>query len=79
MIVFDLSGVYFTNGMKKAAQSLNKEFGLSEKQVIEVLEGEFAADYREGKENPSDFWKRAKNKWKINDVKKAKQIFFFIL
>ena len=48
-IIFDLGGVYFTNGTKIFTDVLNKKYGISEEKLKEVLQGKLGSEYRTGK------------------------------
>jgi len=76
IVVFDLSGVVFNNGLKIAVAKISKEFNL-DSQIIEfVLNGSFAEKYRTGLIEPEEFWQKTKNYLKVNDIEKIKKIFF---
>jgi HAD superfamily hydrolase (TIGR01509 family) len=76
IVVFDLSGVFFNNGLKVAVQSISREFSLDPKTLEYVLNGDFAARYRKGLTQPGEFWARAKEYLGIDDIERVKEIFF---
>jgi putative hydrolase of the HAD superfamily len=58
-VVFDLSGVLFTNGLRRGAERIAPRFGLDRKRLEEVLNGSFSNDYRLGLISPDRFWREA--------------------
>jgi len=56
-IIFDLGGVYFTDGMKEVTNRMHKEYGIPKEKAHDVLEGPLASNYRMGKIDPHLFWK----------------------
>lgn len=59
-VIFDLGGVYFTDGTKRAIEIISKRWGLDEKLVADVFKGEIGTAYRESKISHEDFWRKAK-------------------
>lgn len=57
-IIFDLGGVYFTDGTKQAARKIAKKFGLDEDVVAKSLTAKSEAGrlYRRGEISYQDFW-----------------------
>ena len=66
-VIFDLGGVYFTDGVKKLRKVLSSKYNITEESAREVLEGRLGTDYRIGKITPEEFWAGAKKTWKINE------------
>jgi putative hydrolase of the HAD superfamily len=65
-IIFDLGGVYFTDGTKNAIIRISNNYHLPEEKVKEVLKGELGAQYRTGAITEQQFWQKAKKIWNIN-------------
>ncbi len=76
IVAFDLSGVFFNNGMKVAVAGISSRHGLKPKDVEFVLDGSFARKYRTGLESPEAYWRRAKERLKAEDIGKIRDIFF---
>ena len=76
LLVFDLSGVFFNNGLKVAVKKISNDFNLDPKTVELVLNGSFAEKYRQGLVNSKEFWANAKEYLKVSDIEKIKRIFF---
>jgi len=76
ILVFDLSGVYFNNGLKVAVKKISEGFNLNPETVEFVLNGSFAEKYRTGLIDSEEFWKNAKKYLKVNNIEKIKKIFF---
>ena len=78
IILFDLSGVFFNNGLKLAIKQVEERFGISEDIMKYVLNGEFAIEYRTGLIEPEDFWYRVSDylDLDIEDVEIIREIFF---
>ncbi len=76
MIVFDLSGVFFNNGLKEAIRRISEEYQLEPKIIEFVLNGSFAEKYRIGTIGLAKFWKNAKEYLKVEDIEGIKKIFF---
>lgn len=56
LIVFDLSGVVFTNGKLIAAKKLSDIFKVSKSRVLGLLEDEIATNYYLGIISPNEYW-----------------------
>lgn len=76
ILVFDLSGVFFNNGLKVAIKKISDGLSLSPETVEFVLNGSFAEKYRTGLVESEYFWKNAKSYLKVDDIGKIRQIFF---
>ncbi len=65
--IFDLSGVYFTDGRKIGTERISKKYKLPLESVEQVLRTgtELGGLYRRGKITAEEFWKRAVKFWKI--------------
>ncbi|MBI4162305.1 MAG: hypothetical protein HY513_01370 [Candidatus Aenigmarchaeota archaeon] len=65
-IIFDLGGVYFTEGTRRATKAISAEFNVPEKKVCQFIsKSKEATDYRIGKITADEFWSRAKIFWNI--------------
>ena len=65
-VIFDLGGVYFTDGTKRAIDVISSNYHVSEEKVKEVLKGELGTKYRIGAVTAGEFWKKAKRYWGID-------------
>ena len=76
-VIFDLGGVYFTDGTKIAIEKISKKYNLSFKSVQEILKtgSELSKLYRKGEITFKEFWDKVKNLLKIKaDNKELNQI-----
>lgn len=64
-IIFDLGGVYFTDGTRIAIANLASRFKLPAKRVEHCLTGTLGRDYRLGHLSGEEFWRRARAQWHI--------------
>lgn len=64
-VIFDLGGVYFTDGAKSFITKMKKLKGISEEDVIAVIGGELGKQYRTSEISPQEFWKSAKALWNL--------------
>ncbi|OGY84540.1 MAG: hypothetical protein A3F54_05540 [Candidatus Kerfeldbacteria bacterium RIFCSPHIGHO2_12_FULL_48_17] len=64
-LIFDLGGVYFTDGAATAIKSIAATYSLTEAQVTEVIKGDLGTQYRIGAITPDEFWQRATAAWNI--------------
>lgn len=78
IVVFDLSGVFFNEGLSVAVQTIAKKFNLDSADVEFVLNGDFAKEYRTGLITTEEFWQKAATHWQFNDdqIKEIQFIFF---
>lgn len=58
-IIFDLGGVYFTDGTKQAIQKIGEKFHKDEETVARIFNGELGTKYRKGEISFSEFWNEA--------------------
>lgn len=65
-VIFDLGGVYFTDGTKNAIELISQKYNISEQKIKDVLKGELGTKYRIGTISSDEFWKQAKEYWNIN-------------
>ncbi len=57
-VIFDLGGVYFTNGTTLAIRKFSKVLGVPEKKLLQLfnpMDG-YALEYRTGRMSRDDFW-----------------------
>jgi len=59
-VIFDLGGVYFTDGTKGAIDIISKRWNLDSKLVADVFKGKIGTAYRESQISHEEFWKQAK-------------------
>jgi epoxide hydrolase-like predicted phosphatase len=72
-IIFDLSGVLFTEGLKKFAREVcEKHSDLNYDEFLaDFVSGEIGTLYRIGKINADQFWEKMIDKYKISEDKKV--------
>ena len=75
-LIFDLSGVFFNDGLKAAVGNISQKYKLNPKDVEFVLNGSFAEEYRTGLIPPEDFWNNAKGFLGVEDIEDVRRIFF---
>lgn len=59
-IIFDLGGVYFTDGTKGAINTISKRWNLDSSIVADVFKGKIGTAYRESRISHEEFWRQAK-------------------
>jgi len=64
-IIFDLGGVYFSDGTRRAIDTIAARYGIERQAVAGFLNGEAAASYRTGRLTVDQFWQRAAALWNI--------------
>lgn len=64
-IIFDLGGVYFTDGTKQAIEVISEKYNLDPEKVKAVLKGELGTKYRIDEITADTFWEEAKKYWNI--------------
>lgn len=65
-VIFDLGGVYFTDGAKHFVRQMKEHYGISEEKTIGIIGGKLGKQYRTAEITPSDFWSTAKSSWGLN-------------
>jgi len=65
-VIFDLGGVYFTNGTRAAIDAIAAEYNIGKKAVADILNGTAGDQYRVGKLSAGQFWLQAKTSWNID-------------
>lgn len=66
--IFDLGGVYFTDGTAIAISVIKKNFSIDEMRIKCVFYGELGIAYRENKITHEMFWESAVKKWRLGNV-----------
>ncbi len=66
-IIFDLGGVYFTDGTLRAIKKISRKYNIGISEVQEALgaSSELGLSYRKGEISFSEFWDKAKSMLKI--------------
>ena len=64
-VIFDLGGVYFSDGTRRAIDAIAARFGIERQAVAGFLNGEAAASYRTGRLTADQFWQQAAALWHI--------------
>lgn len=65
-IVFDLGGVYFTDGTRLAIDTIAKRYDIAPAKVKHCLSGTLGCSYRTGHLDAQAFWEQAKRYWDID-------------
>ena len=68
IIIFDLSGVLFTNGLKIGVEIIHQKYKLNKDDLVELLNGQNSEDYRTGKQSSKDFWQNIQDQLFLTDV-----------
>ena len=66
-LIFDLGGVFFTDGTDRAINVISERYSIDKKAVTEIFHGETGTMYRENKISMQMFWEIAKEKWRIEN------------
>ena len=64
-VIFDLGGVYFSDGTRQAIDKITAGYGVDRQAVAGFLNGEAGASYRTGRITVDQFWQQATTLWKI--------------
>lgn len=64
-VIFDLGGVYFTDGTKRAIEIISSKYNIPDEKVKHVLNGDLGTKYRIGNITAKEFWRQAKEFWGI--------------
>lgn len=59
-VIFDLGGVYFTDGTKRAIDIISQRWNLEQSKVADVFKGKIGTAYRESQISHEEFWRQAK-------------------
>ncbi len=59
-IIFDLGGVYFTDGTQRAINIISDKYNLDKNAVSDVFKGEIGTKYRKSEISHEEFWNLAK-------------------
>ena len=65
-VIFDLGGVYFTDGTKGAIKTISERWNLDPNVVADVFKGKIGTAYRENQITHEEFWKQAKETLSID-------------
>jgi HAD superfamily hydrolase (TIGR01509 family) len=65
-VVFDLGGVYFTDGFRSAINKFHRRFGIPAKRLKKELVGGIGKDYCTGRISRRVFWKRFQKTFKLS-------------
>jgi putative hydrolase of the HAD superfamily len=76
VLIFDLSGVFFNDGLTSAVQKISQKYNLDPSLIESTLNGEFAKEYRTGLISSADFWQKAKTHLSVDDIDTMRSIFF---
>ncbi len=76
-IIFDIGGVYFSDGTRIAIDAISAEYRIDRNLVEAIINGEPGKQYRMGKISAEQFWRRAKTTWEIEvSSEKLSQIWY---
>jgi len=67
-VIFDLGGVYFTDGTERAISIICTKYSVNRQYVNDIFNGELGLIYRENKISINEFWDEAKKKLNIEKV-----------
>ena len=70
-IIFDLGGVYFSDGTRTAIDAIAAEYAIARDAVECILNGEPGREYRIGNISAEQFWQMAKKSWNIQESTEA--------
>ena len=70
-IIFDLGGVYFSNGTQAAIDAIAARYNIARDAVKDILNGDAGKQYRIGTLSAGQFWQRAKTSWNIQESSEA--------
>ena len=64
-VIFDLGGVYFTDGSAIAIEQISATYRLAEAKVRDIVMGDLGSRYRHGAVTSSQFWEGAVEAWNL--------------
>ena len=64
-VIFDLGGVYFSDGTRQAIDTIAGGYGIDRQAVASFLNGAAGASYRTGRITVDQFWQQATVLWNI--------------
>jgi HAD superfamily hydrolase (TIGR01509 family) len=73
-VIFDLGGVYFSDGTRQAIDKIAAGYGVDRQAVAGFLNGEAGASYRTGRITADQFWQQAATLWDIQASAEALSI-----
>jgi HAD superfamily hydrolase (TIGR01509 family) len=65
-VIFDLGGVYFTDGTAAFIEKMERLYGVPKARVKEIVSGDLGTKYRTGTLTPAEFWRKAKAHWQCD-------------
>lgn len=65
-IIFDLGGVYFTDGTARFIEEINARYDISKESLTKVVSGPLGTQYRSGRISRELFWLEAKRAWNLS-------------
>jgi len=76
-IIFDIGGVYFSDGTRIAIDNISAEYRIERDWVEAILNGEPGKQYRIGKISAEQFWQQANTSWNVEiSSEKLSQIWY---
>jgi HAD superfamily hydrolase (TIGR01509 family) len=70
-VIFDLGGVYFSDGTHQAIDTIAAGYGVDRQAVAGFLNGEAGASYRTGRITADQFWQQATTLWNMKALPEA--------
>jgi len=70
-VIFDLGGVYFSDGTRRAIDTIAAGYGVERQAVAGFLNGEAGASYRTGRITADQFWQQAITLWNMQALPEA--------
>ena len=64
-VIFDLGGVYFTDGSAIAIEQISATYRLAEAKVRDIVMGDLGSRYRHGAVTSGQFWEGAVEAWNL--------------
>ena len=64
-VIFDLGGVYFTDGSARAIEQISATYRIQEEKVRDVVMGDLGSRYRHGDITSDQFWDGAVESWDL--------------
>lgn len=70
-VIFDLGGVFFSDGTHQAVDKIAAKYEVDRQAVAGFLNGEAGASYRTGRTTADQFWQQATTLWNIQALPEA--------
>lgn len=67
-IIFDLGGVYFTDGSTKSIKIISEKYRIRQALVHEIFKGDIGTKYRSNMITHDEYWEMAKEYWKRPEI-----------